>query len=242
MIVAIIGFGFCGRLAFFNLTKNPNKNLKILIFDNKGSDYLGPAFSEFNKSYILNVTANKMSIFPDSNESDFCNFLASRYPDEWKKVGKDGYAPRYIYGKYMEDFTRNAFENAKKNGVEFEFVEEEVMEVKNSFSIKTKSQRKYKADEILLATSFKQSEVPFKVSSKNFIEKLWDQKYLNFHNHNFSNDETICLLGSGLTAVDVIVGLRKKGFTGKIFVISRRGNLPKKHCGELDKIPCLYLS
>ena len=67
--------------------------------------------------------------------------------------------------------------------------------------------------------------------AKNFVKKLWSEDALQFHQQKFS-DEKICLIGSGLTAVDLIVGLKKKDFRGKVFVVSRRGNFPQKHFVE----------
>ena len=74
------------------------------------------------------------------------------------------------------------------------------------------------------------------MTSRRTVEKLWDENSHQFHEQKFSN-ETMCLIGSGLTAVDVIVGLKKKNFEGKIFVISRRGNFPKKHFAQIQANP-----
>jgi uncharacterized NAD(P)/FAD-binding protein YdhS len=242
-VIAIIGFGFCGRLAFFHLVQKVDKNTKVLIFSKDKKNDLGPAFSSFSPHYILNVPANKMSAFVDKPK-DFCQFLEKKYPQIFHKIGEDGYAPRQIYGEYLQQITDEAFANAKRSGVEFKFVDEEVIDVTNGgeqFLVTTKNNNSFKANEIIVATSFKQNDLPFKFDSRNIVKKLWtpqkrfalfeDQK--TFHQKKLTN-ETICLIGSGLTAVDVIVGLKNKNFKGKIFVISRRGNFPKKHFSTKD--------
>ena len=71
--VAIIGFGFCGRIVAFHLSQR--SDIKLIIFDQQ--DFLkniGPAFSQFSQHYILNVEAKNMSAFSDK-ENDFCDFL-----------------------------------------------------------------------------------------------------------------------------------------------------------------------
>ncbi|MBP7710276.1 MAG: FAD/NAD(P)-binding protein [Rickettsiales bacterium] len=229
---AIVGFGFCGRLAFLHLVKKSTKN-KILIFDPNLPNTLGPAFSPFSPHYILNVPAIKMSAFSNAPR-DFCEFLEKKYPQVWREVGENGYAPRYIYGEYLDELTKQAFLEAKKNNVVFELVAEGVSEIlpqEEGFLIN----QKFAADEVFLATSFKQSELPANIDvTANLVTKnLWSADSKQFHQENFTN-QTICLIGSGLTAVDVIVGLKKKNFAGKIFVISRRGNFPKKHFGEIQ--------
>ena len=95
--------------------------------------------------------------------------------------------------------------------------------------------QKFVADEVFLATSFKQSDLPANLNLLNVevISSLWGDEFKKFHQENFNN-QTICLIGSGLSAVDVIVGLKKRNFSGKIFVNSRRGNFPKKHFAEIQ--------
>jgi uncharacterized NAD(P)/FAD-binding protein YdhS len=233
--IAIIGFGFCGRLAFFHLAKNPEN--KILIFTKDGLEMPGTAFAPFSPHYILNVPAIKMSAFCDKPK-DFCEFIIKNYPQVWNQIGENGFAPRQIYGEYVKKLTDEAFATAKKNGVEVEIVNEEVVAVEENFLIKTKSGNSFAANEIMLATSFTQSNLPFAIHEKNIVEKLWNKNSHSFHEKKF-DEEKICLIGSGLTAVDVIVGLNKKNpqFNGKIFITSRRGNFPKKHFLEAQKNP-----
>jgi uncharacterized NAD(P)/FAD-binding protein YdhS len=244
-IVAIVGFGFCGRLSFFHLVKKSDKNTKILIFDKAGRDALGAAFSSFSKDYILNVPAIKMSGFLD-DPKNFCEFLKEKYPQVWQEIGgENGFAPRYIYGEYLKKITDEAFAIAKKNNVEVEFIESEVVVISEGFLIKTKDKKTYKSNEILIATSFNQTETFPKIKSKNFIKKIWDEDTLEFHQKIFdknSANQKICIIGSGLTAIDVIIGLKKRNFAGKIFVISGRGNFPKKHFKEAQKNPDFILA
>ncbi len=257
-VIAIVGFGFCGRLAFAHLAKN-SKNSKIIIFEKNDQNSLGAAFSSFSPHYILNVPVERMSAFSNQPQS-FCEFLQKKYPEIFKEIGENGFAPRRIYGEYLEGITKEAFVEAQKNNIEVEFVEDEVIEilpceqilkrvqdedvksphpelVLGSSLITTKNKKSFQANQILIATSFKQSNLPFDLNSPNLVKQIWDFPK-TFHEKNFTN-ETICLIGSGLTAVDVMVGLSKKNFTGKVFIISRRGNLPKKHFAKIHPLPNL---
>lgn len=257
-VIAIVGFGFCGRLAFAHLAKN-SKNSKIIIFEKNGQNSLGPAFSSFSPHYILNVPVERMSAFSNQPQS-FCEFLQKKYPEIFKEIGENGFSPRRIYGEYLEGITKEAFAEARQNNIEVEFVEDEVIEilpckqilkrvqdedvklrhpelVSGSSLITTKNKKSFQANETLIATSFKQSNLPFDLNSPNLVKQIWDFPK-TFHEKKFTN-ETICLIGSGLTAVDVMVGLCKKNFTGKVFIISRRGNLPKKHFTKIHPVPNL---
>ena len=73
-IIAIVGFGFCGRLSFYHLTKSSNSGFKIIIFEKAKDNKFGSAFSYFSPNYILNVLVKKMSAFSYEG-GDFCYCL-----------------------------------------------------------------------------------------------------------------------------------------------------------------------
>lgn len=232
--VAIVGFGFCGRLAFYHLSKQ--KNLSISIFEKNNIDSFGSAFSEFSKNYILNVPAIKMSAFSDK-PSDFYEFISKNYPS--LAISETDFAPRYIYGEYLKSITKEAFLNAKNNNLEVNFIPSEVTSIHKKsdyFNIADSQNKLHKVSHIALATSFKQSNLECDFSSEGLIKNLWCADAKKFHEEKINN-KNICIIGSGLTAVDVIIGLKKKDFQGKIVVISRRGNFPKKHFSSIQKIP-----
>ncbi len=225
--IAIIGFGFCGTMAFYHLAKKTNFSQKIYIFDDNGFSALGPAFSAISPHYILNVMANKMSAFYD-DEDDFCNYLKINHPYiDYKKK----FIERIYYGQYLMHLKKIALENADKNGINFEFINQKVVEIKKdkeNFIIKTDNNNYYQANKINIATSFIQKELNF--NSPRFIKNLWSDQH--FHEADFVDNNKIsslAIIGSGLSAVDVITGLKKRNYNNKIYVISRRGNFPKKH-------------
>ncbi|MBU6339501.1 MAG: FAD/NAD(P)-binding protein [Rickettsiales bacterium] len=231
---AIIGSGFCGKIAFARLIDVLDKTDKILVFDIEKENFPGTAFFNFSSHYILNIPAKKMSAFIDDEQS-FCNFLAKNYPKTWQEIGEFGFAPRYIYGKYVEEIFAKAKKTAQNKGLEYELINDEVIAVENNlgrFDVTAKNGTKYDVTEVILATSFRQSKLPLKIEAENVVQALWNEDAIKFHNKKFTN-EKICLIGTGLTTIDVIVGLKKKGFSGKVVVISRRGNLPKRHVDQL---------
>ncbi len=225
--IAIIGFGFSGLMTFFHLTKNPTKN-KILVFDKNGQEALGSAFSSFSKHYLLNVPVMKMSAF-SNDEKHFYNFLEKNYPEI---AAIDEFAPRFTYGQYLQEIKKLALENAQKNFIEFEFIAEEISKItkltETNFSLDSKNGNSYQASEVVLANSIEQNDILSNFSSKKIINNLWSKENITFHQEKFL-EKNICLIGTGLTAVDILVKLKKENFTGQIFAISRRGNFPKAH-------------
>ncbi len=52
---------------------------------------------------------------------------------------------------------------------------------------------------------------------------------------DLAGDEPIALIGSGLTAVDVMLEAHERGHRGPIYAISRHGLLPRRHCAATPR-------
>jgi len=238
--VAIIGFGFCGIMVFGNILKKISSQksqtkIKFIIFEKNGYDYIGAGFSDFNDNYVLNVPVKKMSPFEDK-PNEFLSFLKEYYPDIYEKYGPDGFVPRNIYGKFLKKICDDFFYLARDLKIDYEFIEQEVIDIEEGFKIVT-SVDIFDVDEIVLSPSFAQSQLNYSDNDEKFIGSLWSKKSQKFHQkNNFKIDDKICIIGTGLSAVDVLVGLNAKNFCGKIYAISRRGNFPKPHFSQQDLV------
>ncbi len=231
--IAIVGFGFCGIMVFGNIlkkisTKKSPTKIKFIIFEKDGEEALGAGFSNFNDNYILNVPAKKMSPFENSPD-DFLNFLKENYPDIYNKNGPDGYVSRNVYGKFLKKLRNDFFNLANDLKIDCELVQKAVIDIEDGFKIHTKDVF-FDADEIIISSSFVQSKLNYCLNDEKIISPLWSKNSANFHQkNNFKIDDKICIIGTGLSAVDVLVGLNAKNFAGKIYAISRRGNFPQPH-------------
>jgi uncharacterized NAD(P)/FAD-binding protein YdhS len=231
--IAIVGFGFCGIMVFGNIlkkisTQKSQNKIKFIIFEKDGEEALGAGFSNFNDNYILNVPAKRMSPFQDSPD-DFVNFLKENYPEIYSKNGPDGYISRNIYGQFLKKLRNDFFKIANDLKIDYELIQKAVTNIDEGFKIQTESLI-FDADEVVLSSSFVQSKLNYCLNDEKLISPLWSKNSINFHQkNNFKVDDKICIIGTGLSAVDVLVGLNAKNFSGKIYAISRRGNFPKPH-------------
>ena len=51
-------------------------------------------------------------------------------------------------------------------------------------------------------------------------------------------DEPVLIVGTGLTMIDLVLGMRARGFTGPIIALSRRGLVPQRHAEAGLAWPC----
>ncbi len=239
--IAIVGFGFCGIMVFGNILKkisaqNNQIKIKFLIFEKNGADAVGAGFSDFNDNYILNVPVKRMSPFEDQ-PNDFSDFLKENYPTIYEKNGADGFVPRNVYGHFLKKLRDDFFQLANALKIEYELIQKTVIDIDEGFKINTESLI-FDADEVVLSSSFVQSKLNYCLNDEKLISPLWSKNSQNFHQkNNFKIDDKICIIGTGLSAVDVLVGLNAKNFSGKIYAISRRGNFPKAHFLPQNIIP-----
>jgi uncharacterized NAD(P)/FAD-binding protein YdhS len=239
--IAIIGFGFCGIMVFGNIlkkisTQKSQAKIKFIIFEKDGEKAVGAGFSNFSDNYILNVPAKKMSPFQDIPD-DFVNFLKENYPEVYKNNGPDGFIARNIYGQYLKKLSTDFFKLADDLKIDYELIQKTVIDIDQGFKIYTENLI-FDADEIILSSSFVQSKLNYCLKDEKLISPLWSKNSIDFHQkNNFKIDDKICIIGTGLSAIDVLVGLNAKNFTGKIYAISRRGNFPKPHFIQQNSIP-----
>ena len=238
--IAIIGFGFCGIMVFGNILKKISSQksqikIKFIIFEKDGETAVGAGFSNFNDNYILNVPAKKMSPFQDSPD-DFVDFLKENYPEIYNKNGPDGFISRNIYGHFLRKLRNDFFKLATDLEIDFELIQKTVIDIDEGFKINAGNQI-FDADEVVLSSSFVQSKLNYCLNDEKLISPLWSKNSVNFHQkNNFKVDDKICIIGTGLSAVDVLVGLNAKNFSGKIYTISRRGNFPQPHFSQQNII------
>lgn len=238
--VAIIGFGFCGIMVFGNILKKisaqkSQNKIKFIIFEKDGEEALGAGFSNFNDNYILNVPVKRMSPFEDS-PNDFLDFLKENYPAIYEKNGADGFVPRNVYGQFLKKLRNDFFQLANDLKIDCELIKKAVIDIDEGFKIHTENAI-FDADEVVLSSSFVQSKLNYCLNDEKLISPLWSKNSINFHQkNNFKVDDKICIIGTGLSAVDVLIGLNAKNFPGKIYAISRRGNFPQPHFSHHNNI------
>lgn len=210
--IAIVGFGLSGLLVFLNLVTNYKKSsakkLFIRIFEKSPLAPKGIAYSTNNINHLLNVPACKMGINPQEQDG-FYKWLISKGYD----YQKNDFVPRKIFGIYLENVLESALKIADEKGIFYEILNRKI------FEIELKNKR-YVIDggtyhHCILATG---------VRFKN-----WQQNFWNIDLKKYLGEKEIHIVGCGLTAFDAAISLRDLNYSGKIFMYSRSGKMPRVH-------------
>lgn len=227
--VAIVGGGFCGTLAAVHVmrAKIPFA-LRVILID-PSEVGRGVAYSTRDKNHLLNVPAGGMSAFA-SDPDNFLRFAQSRHPET---QGSD-FLSRNFYGDYLQWLLREALVN-KAGHCDFSLIRDNVVDIDSSTSVLQVSLASGKviaADKVLLTTGNGSSADPAFIaanflSSTRYVRDPWAPQALD----NLDRQQSVLLIGCGLTAVDVALSLRTRNFDQPIHAISRRGLIPLAHRG-----------
>jgi uncharacterized NAD(P)/FAD-binding protein YdhS len=144
---------------------------------------------------------------------------------------------------YLEHLWQEAIALAKKKEIRLSFIHAHAIaaNLHNDGQIIVhfqKEQAPLSCDYLVLATGIAANkplsfETPALLQDCRYIRNLWDPPTESILNRNLANnhrkDETVLIVGTGLTMVDAIMGLTHLGYRGNIVAVSPKGILPTVH-------------
>lgn len=193
-----------------------------------GDDPVGVAYGSRLDAHLLNVPAAKMGAFVNRPE-DFLDHLrgqASAGPVQ----GTD-FVPRRLYGDYLRRLQARARAHASVlcPGRSLADIEPVGTEAQPRWLLHSAEGEVFEARRVVFATGL--AEEPTRGDSgSGVIQDPW--RWFNGPASDRrvpADHEEILILGSGLTAMDTVIGLRELGFRGRIRAVSRSGRWSERH-------------
>jgi uncharacterized NAD(P)/FAD-binding protein YdhS len=219
--VAIIGAGFSGTLQAINLLRHDGP--RATLIERAPEPGVGLAYGAAHPSHVLNVRAGNMSALPD-DPGHFVRWLEGRGVAD----AASAFIPRVTYGEYLRQMLD---ETRRMAGDRFTVIQGEVddLEVSDTATL-TLGNRTIHADAAVLAVGNLPPHSPpgldpDALSADRYMGNPWDPAMPQ----GLSDDDTVLIIGTGLTMVDVALTLDAHGYRGKIVALSRRGLLPRPH-------------
>jgi uncharacterized NAD(P)/FAD-binding protein YdhS len=232
--VAVIGGGFTGTTLAAQLVRHTDPSFSVAVIERSGLRGRGMAYGTESNSHLLNVPAKDMSAFPEDREH-FLRWAESNYDGE---IEPCSFLPRKEYGRYLGTIFSEAIFSAGKRRLQW--IRDEARAISaidnGKIEIRLCSGTRVLAERVVLALgNFPSSDpsLPGRGTSNlrpshspdPYFSNPWSATTFEGVQHL----DSILLLGSGLSSVDVAIELRHRGFTGTIHILSRRGLLPHSH-------------
>jgi uncharacterized NAD(P)/FAD-binding protein YdhS len=220
--VVIIGGGFSGSLAAINLVRHDGP--RATLIDRQADPGTGLAYGSAHATHLLNVRAANMSAFPD-DPGHFVRWLAARGLD----AGPQTFVPRLVYGDYLRDLLDQAVTERPDR---LRILRGEVVDLVENGGVRVAlaDGRAIDADAAVLAVGNLPPHAPPGITPEalpaaRYAGDCWDPAATE----GLAARDTVLVLGTGLTMVDIALLFEAKGFTGRIVAVSRRGLVPHAH-------------
>ena len=219
--VAIVGGGFSGTMLAVQLLRQGDS--RVTLIERSGTPGRGLAYGAAHPTHLLNVRAGSMSAYPD-DAGHFARWLEARGVAD----AATSFAPRVVFAEYVQEQLSEAAAGGRLETIRADVADLEV--TTTGFSIALDDGRRIEADSAALAIGNSPPKPPRMLAdaalpADRFFADPWAEGVAD----GLGPDDNVLVIGTGLTMVDIVLLLERKGFTGPILAMSRRGLIPRAH-------------
>jgi uncharacterized NAD(P)/FAD-binding protein YdhS len=225
--VAVIGAGFSGTAVALQLLRRLRYGDRLLLLEQGARFGRGLAYGTRSGSHWLNVPAGRLGWDPD-DEGGFVRWLQQRDSG----FGPADFVPRMMLGDYLAASLQEACEHARSRGVTVLRLQAAVVDGQRQaqgIRLRLADGAEVLAHQVVLATGHVQLALPPLTGARwgepGLVGNPWAADALA----DLPEDGDVLVLGSGLTAVDMVTWLQDRGHAGRVWLMSRRGLLPQAH-------------
>ncbi|GLK75585.1 hypothetical protein GCM10008171_08390 [Methylopila jiangsuensis] len=223
--VLIVGGGLSGALLALRALEIPGND--VVLIEKGAALGRGVAYGACDHAHLLNVPLFRMEV---GLSPSFEDWLRANRPHELvadEGEVKDVFVTRRSFGEYVEAVAERRVEEGRLKRVRGEAVE---IGRDGGPYVLLRDGRVLRGERVVLATGNQAPKTPRLkddgvLDSPIFIPDPWD-----LHKDRApSPEQTVLLIGTGLTMVDVALRLHRSGHAGPIVAVSRHGLPPQRH-------------
>lgn len=221
--IAVVGGGptavaLLESLIYSRDTSGPDVSLKVTVLDPTSNPWCGRSFAPDRPEALTNTFTNTMSVRHWQPENIGIWLKAHGYAE----FAGNNFAPRALIGRYFKETARQAASKME----DFAFIREQV----TSLTVVDDRVRVYTQngghafDYAILSVGWSDRFDPYELEGQeNFCIRPYPLKDALA---GVDPDEHIGIIGTGLTAVDLVMALKADKHRGRITLFSRNGLLP----------------
>jgi uncharacterized NAD(P)/FAD-binding protein YdhS len=215
--VVIVGGGLSGVALSVHLLRRGPADLRITLVERGPWIGRGVAYGVDSEVFRLNVPASKMSLDPE-NPTDFVAWAGA-------EATPHAFLSRACYAAYTVDRFAAAIRDSR---AKLRVVRGDAVAVDGD-AVRLTDGRRLPAEVVVLATGLAPRLAPSELVDDPRIIDAWDECALAA----LPRAGRLLILGTGLTAIDVVALLESQHFRGTVTMMSRRGLLPRPHLSPL---------
>jgi uncharacterized NAD(P)/FAD-binding protein YdhS len=229
--VVIVGGGFSGALMAINLFRfgGPRTTLVERAPERLGR---GIAYGAAHPGQLLNVRAAAMSAFPDDPDhfARWCRDRTDAAPAD--------FVARETYGAYLRETLAEVRAAAGERLTILSGEVEAIDRGAAGMALTLADGATLAADAVVLTLGNLPPHAPPGVDPDTLPAGVYvDDPWAQDPAAGLSHGDEVVLVGSGLTAIDIVLRLDAVGFDGPILALSRRGLAPRRHVDGTPPAP-----
>lgn len=224
--VVVIGGGFSGAMTAAHLA---GQGIATTVIE-PGRLGRGVAYAATGHPLLLNVRASAMTALPDQ-PLHFESWLERRAGAGTEPRGfAHAFVPRAMYGEYLEDTVAEV----SRGGLDVIVGRAtSVVPRASGFAVRCEDGVEVRCERVVLALGNPPPRRPAGIDPG--LEGYAGEPYGRLA--AIEATDPVVILGTGLTSLDVIAGLRARGHRGRITCVSRRGLVPAAHGAPPRQLP-----
>jgi uncharacterized NAD(P)/FAD-binding protein YdhS len=235
--ILIVGAGFSGVACAVQLLRQAGTTpLRVLLLERRARHGPGLPYGAQHASHLLNVPAGNMSAL-DDDPQHFLRFVQARDAG----AGPASFVARSVYGEYLGWLLQQASAQAPATA-QLQCVSGQAVALQRaangSATVTLGDGRLLQADQVVLALGHFPARDPALPDMTCFADPRyqrdpWDSARLAA----LAPAQTVLLLGSGQTAVDIALDLLRRHPARRVLAVSRHGLLPQGHRASKPAAP-----
>ncbi len=240
-VITVVGGGFAGTALVLQLRRQPAlAQAEIHLVEPREQPGPGLAYTARRPEYLLNVRPGVLSLYPQE-PAHFAHWLAQQ-PEN--RAGVPEFASRSAYGHYLhEELATVLAPAAGPGGVRWHrsTAVAAALLPNGRRAVQLADGTTIESDYVVLALGNSPPPPPAGpdlryLQHPGFHADPWAPGNLR----RIGPGEEVLLIGSGLTAVDVLLALRQDGHQQPLTVVARHGRWPAAHAPASAPYPNFY--
>jgi uncharacterized NAD(P)/FAD-binding protein YdhS len=217
--IAVVGAGASSVCVVDALAQSAHPAGELTVFDPSPQLWRGRAYQRDAEVILVNSPAEDMSV----RHGDLGHY--ARWLSERGHTAE--FAPRTVYGEYLEATARDGIARLRARGWRVAVVRDAVVGARHHAGqvvLRTRKGSPVRCDHTVLAIGGGRPRDTYGLTGKpNFVGEPYP---VSASLAAIDPDESVGVIGTGLTAVDVLIALEARGHRGPLTLLSRRGVLP----------------
>jgi uncharacterized NAD(P)/FAD-binding protein YdhS len=234
--IVVIGGGFSGTALTVQLLREERGPLEVTIIESRNALGQGLAYSTGEECHLLN-TSNISSSVMEDDAAHFQRWL-------WRSgraAAAAEFSARRDYSRYLQHTLDDAAVQASAWGSRLSArLGRRATEIDGrhgNFRVRLEDGEVIDCTDVVIATGYSAPADPLAgmlpFDSPRYLRNPWQ----HVSAAEIPRTDSVLLIGTGLTMVDVALSLHRRGHLGVLHAISRRGLLPRGHSANPASLP-----